>query len=179
VFDLAREATRPGRTLWEPAGLLPPLRAQLREPARARERLAPPLLREPELRDDDDPDRDEVERDDPERDAVERDDPDRDAAERDDPDRDAAERDDPDRDAAERERLPEPVVRLLVRDRDDRLLVERLALALELERERERRGVARWSRGISARTTSLTSRPSSASRYLAIRSSSRRMLRAS
>lgn len=158
VFDLAREATRPGRTLREPAGLLPLVGAQLREPERARERLEPPPLR-----------------DDPERDAVER---------------DPVERDDPDRDPVERERLPDAVAREVARERD-RLPVDRLEpeleldrelevdLELELELERERRGLARWSRGMSARTTSLTSRPISVSRYLAIRSSSRRMARAS
>ena len=46
-------------------------------------------------------------------------------------------------------------------------------------RERRRVVLARRLRGISARTTSLTRRPSSASRNLAIRSSSRRIPRAS
>ncbi len=62
--------------------------------------------------------------------------------------------------------------------------VEALELRDELAPVRERlllRRVPeeRWSRGISARTTSLTSRVSSASRNFAIRSSSRRIARAS
>ena len=93
---------------------------QLREPARARVRLAP-LLR-------DEPDRVEPDRDEPDRVEPDRDEPDRDEAERDEPDRD-----DVDRDAVDRVRLPEPVLRLLVRDRD--ALVDRL--------ERERRPVVR------------------------------------
>jgi hypothetical protein len=63
--------------------------------------------------------------------------------------------------------------------------LERLVPPLVPERDRvvvrreRRRVLARWSRGISARTISLTRRPSSDWRNLAIRSSSRRMLRAS
>lgn len=91
-------------------------------------------------------------------------------------------------------RLPE--LRLL----EPRLLEPRLAelLALEprvrrvedvlrdrepdveaVDRLRERRGWARWSLGTSALTSALTSRGSSPVRYLAIRSSSPRMLLAS
>jgi hypothetical protein len=56
----------------------------------------------------------------------------------------------------------------------DPLELDRLRLVLRRERV-----FVRSSRGISARTTSLTRRPSSESRNFAIRSSSRRMLRAS
>jgi len=117
----------------------------------------------------------EVERAEPDRDEPERVEPDRDEVDRDEPERDELERVEPEREEPElrdvvRERLPEVLARLLVRERDR--LVERL--------ERDRRElVARWSRGMSARTTSLTSRPISARRNLAIRSSSRRMLFAS
>jgi hypothetical protein len=88
---------------------------------------------------------------------------------------------------------------LLLRDEDDAVLLrdepllpeellarlrDRLLEPLELDRDRllalrRERGLARSSRGISARTTSLTSRSSSESRNFAIRSSSRRMLLAS
>ena len=117
----------------------------------------------------------EVERAEPDRDEPERVEPDRDEVDRDEPERDELERVEPEREEPElrdvvRERLPEALARLLVRERDR--LVERLG--------RDRRElVARWSRGMSARTTSLTSRPISARRNLAIRSSSRRMLLAS
>lgn len=103
----------------------------------------------------------ELERDEADRDEADRDDD----VERDDPDREALERPDVERGRFADERLVESLVR--ARDR----LVERV--------DRERRVVARWSRGISARTTSLTSRSISARRNFAIRSSSRRMLRAS
>jgi hypothetical protein len=124
--------------------------------ARARVRLDPPPR--------------EVERDEPDRDEVDRDEVDRDEPERVEPERVEPEREDPELRDVVRERLPELLARLLVRERDRPL--ERL--------ERERRVlVARWSRGMSARTTSLTSRPISVRRNLAIRSSSRRMLFAS
>ena len=81
----------------------------------------------------------------------------------------------------------EPVLRLLRDDElldpdDDRVrLPERppLELRLELRVELDRLLVERSSRGISARTISLTSRVNSALRNFAIRSSSRRMLLAS
>ena len=98
-------------------------------------------------------------------------DPLRELEERDEPEeRDELEREEPELRDVVRERLPEALARLPpVRERDR--LAERLV--------REDRAVARWSRGMSARTTSLTSRPISARRNLAIRSSSRRMLLAS
>lgn len=105
---------------------------------------------------------------------LEREEFEREEFEREEADREEFEREDPERAEVERERLPEAPPRLLVRD-PDRLLLERLVLVLV----RERRRVARWSRGMSARTTSLTRRPISARRNLAMRSSSRRMLRAS
>jgi len=57
------------------------------------------------------------------------------------------------------------------RERD----VARAAVRREPDRRRERPESARCSRGISALTTALTSRPSSASRNFAMRSSSRRI----
>ena len=76
----------------------------------------------------------------------------------------------------------EPVLRelaLLLRDVARELEVRaRVPLELVLGR-RFRVAVARWSRGISARTSSLTKRVSSASRNLAMRSSSRRTALAS
>ena len=83
----------------------------------------------------------------------------------------------------EPEPLREPELRELallreleLRDAVPLLVRERDVLPDRLERERE---VARWSRGMSDRTISLTRRPSSEVRNFAIRSSSRRMLRAS
>jgi hypothetical protein len=70
-------------------------------------------------------------------------------------------------------RVVEPPLRLRPEDRDW------LEAELELLRRRERPEPARWSRGISARTSALTSRVSSESRNFAMRSSSRRMDRAS
>lgn len=111
----------------------------------------------------------------PERAEVERDEP-----ERDEPDRDEPEREEPDRDRPpdelDRERLL--VERLLELDPPvdrDELDRDRPPDELERERLRARRRVvvARSARGTSARTTSLTRRPSSASRNFAIRSSSR------
>lgn len=92
--------------------------------------------------------------------------------------------------------LREPVLRedalreLVLREEEARAPVlreevERDRLADDVERERledvdrRRDREGRWSRGISVRTMSLTSRPSSDVRNFAIRSSSRRMLRAS
>jgi hypothetical protein len=84
----------------------------------------------------------------------------------------------------EPERDPEP--RALDRDVELRELVlrelDRDLLLLDVERDRvperlalrrRRVVVARWPLGTSARTTSFTSRANSASRYFAIRSSSR------
>jgi hypothetical protein len=118
------------------------------------------------------------------RELLEREEPDRDEFER-----EVDERDDPERDELEREELPERLADVPLRERppDDRLLeLERLVgrerpeerdPLPERERlvERRRVVVARSDRGTSARTTSFTSRPSSASRNFAIRSSSRLM----
>lgn len=126
-----------------------------------------PLLRELALRDLVLP---------PERAELERDEPERDELEREPLERDELEREPPERDELERDELRERPLEELLRDR---LLVER---PLELERlldrelleERRRRLVVALSAlGISVRATSLTSRPSSASRNLAMRSSSR------
>jgi hypothetical protein len=77
-----------------------------------------------------------------------------------------------------RDELPLLRDELLLRLRDrvlEPLELDRLRLVV-LRRERD---LVRSSRGISARTTSLTRRPSSESRNFAMRSSSRLMLRAS
>lgn len=142
-----------------------------------------PLLRAPEepplpLRDEPllERERELVER---ERDVLLRDEPDFDELARDEPERVEPERDELDRDRPlELVLFERPLVeRLLVPFRlVDRDRPEDLELLLELERRVERRRrvvLARWARGTSARTTSLTRRPSSASRNLAIRSSSR------
>lgn len=138
---------------------MPPLRDEPLEPVPLPLRDRVPLLRE--LLDLDPP---------PERDALDRDELDRDAPDRDELDRDELRPDDvPLRERPPDERLLE-LDRLVERDRPDvpEALLERLRLL-----DRRRVVVARSERGISVRTTSLTSRPSSASRNFAMRSSSR------
>jgi hypothetical protein len=116
-----------------------------------------------------------------------RDEFDRDEPDRDEPDREEDDWDEPDRDELDREEPPDrpAVVPLRERAPDDRLpVLERLVcrdrpeereVLLERDRLLDRRRLveARSERGTSARTTSFTSRPSSASRNFAIRSSSR------
>jgi hypothetical protein len=123
----------------------------LREPVLREPVLREPVLREPELREPELRDDDEL--------------------------REPVLRDPELRDDAE---LREPVLRdPELRDDDELREVDRERLLELLERLVLRRLVARWSRGISARTISLTRRSSSDERNLAMRSSSRRMLRAS
>lgn len=137
---------------------MPPLREDPLElvPLPLRDRGA--LLREP-------PDFDPP----PERDELDRGELDRDELDRGELVRDELRPDDvPLRERPPDERLLE--LELVERDRPDvpELLLERLRLL-----DRRRVVAARSERGISARTTSLTSRPSSASRNFAMRSSSR------